>query len=86
MLCEKGRLDIAIGLSEWRIELLQSGLQELSMNGSIALTAGQLDNFHGDPADRIIVATTLENSATILTADSRILGWDGPLYKFDARL
>jgi len=85
MLCEKQRLELKIELSNWRIELLQSGLQEYPVNGNIAISAGQLSGFHGDPADRIIVATTLETAATILTADFRILGWNGPLYKIDAR-
>lgn len=73
-------------LSTWRIELLQAGLQEVPVNGGIALRAGQLAGFHGDPADRIIVATALDNSAAIVTADSRILGWNGPLYKIDASI
>lgn len=85
MLCEKQRLDLSMELSKWRIELLQSGLQEVPLNGNTAIVAGQLTDFHGDPADRIIVATALDNSAAMVTADSRILGWNGPLYKIDAR-
>lgn len=33
------------------------------------------DNFHGDPADRIIVATTKVCSATLITRDHEILTW-----------
>ena len=78
MLCQKRRLEIAVGLKEWRIELLQAGLQELPVHGHTALLAGELREFHGDPADRIIVATAIQNSASIVTADPRILGWNGP--------
>ncbi len=85
MLCEKQRLELKMELGKWRIELLQSGLQEVPVSGNIAICAGELAGFHGDPADRIIVATTLENSATVITADFRILGWNGPVYKIDAR-
>lgn len=85
MLCEKQRLDLSMELSKWRIELLQSGLREVPLNGNTAIVAGQLTDFHGDPADRIIVATALDNSAAMVTADARILGWNGPLYKIDAR-
>jgi len=33
------------------------------------------DNFHGDPADRIIVATTKVWGATLVTRDQKILQW-----------
>jgi len=34
-----------------------------------------MDDFHGDPADRIIVATTKMLGATLLTRDKKILDW-----------
>ena len=34
-----------------------------------------LDDFHGDPADRIIVATARVAGATLLTRDQKILSW-----------
>lgn len=34
-----------------------------------------MDNFHGDPADRIIVATAKCYGATLLTRDQKILDW-----------
>jgi PIN domain nuclease of toxin-antitoxin system len=33
------------------------------------------DNFHGDPADRIIAATTKVYGATLITRDHDILAW-----------
>jgi PIN domain nuclease of toxin-antitoxin system len=33
------------------------------------------DDFHGDPADRIIVATTKVHGAVLLTRDHKILSW-----------
>lgn len=33
------------------------------------------DNFHGDPADKIIVATTKVHGAVLLTRDHKILNW-----------
>ncbi len=38
---------------------------------SIAL----MDEFHGDPADRIIVATAKSYGATLITRDQKILTW-----------
>ena len=84
MLVEKQRLDIRIELDVWRLELLRSGLLEIPLQGSTALRAGRLQAFHGDPADRMIVATALEKSATLMTADRKILGWDGLYQKVDA--
>jgi len=52
--------------------------------GSTALRAGQLRAFHGDPADRMIVATAIENSATLITADKKILDWNKLHQKIDA--
>ena len=84
MLVRKKRLDIQIELDVWRIELLQNGLREIPLQGSTALRAGQLQAFHCDPADRMIVATALENSATLITADRKILDWDKLHQKIDA--
>lgn len=86
MLVRKKRLDIQMELDVWRMELLQNGLQELPLQGSTAIRAGQLQAFHGDPADRMIVATALENSATLMTADKKILDWDKLQQKIDASL
>lgn len=86
MLVRKKRLDIQMELDVWRMELLQNGLQELPLQGSTAIRAGQLQAFHGDPADRMIVATALENAATLMTADKNILDWDNLQQKIDASL
>jgi len=86
MLVEKQRLTFQIELDVWRAELLQTGLQEIPLQGSTAIRAGQLKSFHGDPADRMIVATAIENSATLVTADEKILLWNQLHQKIDARL
>jgi len=86
MLVRKRRLDIRIELDVWRFELLQNGLLEIPLQGSTAPRAGQLQDFHGDPADRMIVATSLEPSATLVTADQKILNWGNLHQKIDASL
>lgn len=75
MLVAKGRLIMEPELDIWRSDLLQTGLFEIPLKGTIAIRAGQLEAFHGDPVDRMIVATAIENSATLMTADERILNW-----------
>jgi PIN domain nuclease of toxin-antitoxin system len=86
MLVRKRRLDIRIELDVWRLELLQNGLLEIPFQGSTALRAGQLQDFHGDSADRMIVATALEHSATLVAAEQKILDWGNRHHKIDASL
>ena len=86
MLVAKQRLAMHIDLDVWRLELLQTGLQEIPLHGSTAIRAGQLASFHGDPADRMIVAAAIEKSATLITADEKILAWKQLQQKMDARV
>lgn len=85
MLVGKGSLTIARPLATWREELLTAGLREWPVDGSIAFQASELAEFHGDPADRLIVATARAMGAELVTADRRILEWSGPLRTIDAR-
>ena len=64
-----------IELDVWRTELLHVGIVEMPLKGSTAVRAGQLQSFHGDPADRTIVATAIETSAGLITAEEKILSW-----------
>lgn len=86
MLIDKQRLSMQTELADWRFELLQAGLLEIPLRGTTAIRAGQLPLFHGDPADRLIVATAIENGATLITADEKILSWKQLNQKIDARL
>lgn len=53
-----------------------NGLSVKDISAEIAAESVQLiDEFHGDPADRIIVATTKVFGATLITRDHKILGW-----------
>ncbi|MEA3348588.1 MAG: type II toxin-antitoxin system VapC family toxin [Pseudomonadota bacterium] len=86
MLVGKKRLEIKMDLQVWRLELLGNGLQEITMHGFMAIQAANLADFHGDPADRMIVSSALANSATLITADEKILAWQGLSYKHNARV
>ena len=83
MRVEKGRLDFLLDLGAWRRNLLEHGLLEIGVDGEIAVRAGLLPDMHGDPADRLIVATALEGHQ-LVTADRRILDWRGQLNRLDA--
>ena len=83
MRVQKGRLDFLLDLDAWRRDLLDQGLLEVPVDGRIAARAGLLPYMHGDPADRMIVATALQGHQ-LLTADRQILDWPGRLNRLDA--
>ena len=84
MRVQKGQLDFSLDLGLWRRDLLRQGLVEIPVDGEIAARASLLPHMHGDPADRIIVATALEGH-TLMTGDGPILDWPGNLSRWDAR-
>jgi PIN domain nuclease of toxin-antitoxin system len=51
------------------------GLTIMQINASIGADSGCLLDFHGDPADRLIVATTRELAGSLITKDQKILEW-----------
>jgi len=86
MLVEKKRLKMSLSVELWRKELLDNGLQEISLNGKIAIQSAILPNFHGDQADRMIVATAINTSLTLCTADEKILDWQSQLTRINAKI
>jgi PIN domain nuclease of toxin-antitoxin system len=84
MRIQKGQLELDFDLYDWRDDLLEHGLVEIPINGVIAARAGLLADIHGDPADRLIVATALAGHR-LVTSDERILAWGGNLDRMDAR-
>lgn len=84
MLIQKQRLEIRMEMDVWRKELIESGLREIPLSGAIAIRAGALLDFQGDAADRLIVATALQMSASLVTADKKILQWNNLKLKIDA--
>jgi PIN domain nuclease of toxin-antitoxin system len=44
----------------------------IPISSAIAVTAGTLEGFHGDPADRLIVATAIETGVPLVTRDRQI--------------
>lgn len=72
-LVRKGRITLEMDLAAWRDDLVKQGLNELPVTGDIAIRAAGLENFHGDPADRLIAASAVHHSATLVTADARLL-------------
>lgn len=84
MLVAKQRISMNMPVDVWRRDLLHSGLSEIPVDGDIAINAAGLD-LHGDPADRLIVATCLSKGGTLITADLPILQWRGGMECYNAR-
>jgi len=85
MLVHKERLEIQMEMDVWRKELIENGLREIPLDGEIAIRSAVMHDFHGDPADRMIVATALQLSAMLVTAERKILDWQNIGLKIDAR-
>src|SRR5689334_3329321 len=64
---KRGRVEGPSNIRAWRGRLLSLGLREIGLSAEIALRAMELDDLHGDPLDRIIVATALAEDAVLLT-------------------
>jgi PIN domain nuclease of toxin-antitoxin system len=77
MLVEAKRLRLTRDLADVRAAAQRHGPQEIPVDGEIGIVAARLAGLHGDPCDRIVVATALCKRATLLTADQRLLGIKG---------
>ena len=84
MLAERDQISLPTSPERWRANWLRAGLVEVPIDGWIALQSCQLTNFHRDPADCFIVATALDRGLPLMTADKKILEWEGTLNRMDA--
>lgn len=77
MLESKGRLQLYAPCEQWvREALAMPGLSVAPLTPEIALASSRLPlPFHGDPADRIIVATARALGARLVTRDNKILAY-----------
>ena len=75
-LVEKGRMELTCPVSEWLdAGLAYPGVQLLELTLPIVVQATQLEVFHNDPADQIIVATAQVNGCPLLTIDTKIVNY-----------
>jgi PIN domain nuclease of toxin-antitoxin system len=76
-LARKGRISLHMSTAEWvRQSLGKPGINLAALSAEIAVESASLpDGFHGNPADRIIVATARIHRITLLTRDEKILSF-----------
>ena len=77
MLEIKGRIELPFDCLEWiRRALGAPGVSLAPVTAEIAVASSRLPGeFHGDPVDRILVATAQYLGATLVTQDSQILAY-----------
>ena len=68
------------------VDALQLGIEEVPIDGELAIASVGLADLHADPADRFILATALRMQAALVTSDARLLAWKGLLACIDARV
>lgn len=76
MLVMKGRLEIRPDQKSWFAANLKEPVSLAPLTSEISMASCQLADFHGDPADRIIVATAVVLGIPLITADEKIWQWN----------
>jgi PIN domain nuclease of toxin-antitoxin system len=72
-LAASGRIDLDREPAVWMDDALREvGAALLPLTPAVAAASANLGDFHGDPADRLIVATALTHGAVLLTKDEQI--------------
>ena len=76
MLEKKARIILSKPCIEWIKTSQHFGIRVASLTAEIATESSHLPgHFHGDPADRMIIATARIESLTIITRDEQMLAY-----------
>jgi len=72
------RLGLSLHVGTWfRVAMPKNRLRLVSITPAIAAKAHDLGpDFHGDPADRIITATSIVENLTLVTSDKLLLDFE----------
>lgn len=73
MLVARDRIRLDRPTAAWVRDLLAGDRMAVAeLTASVAVTAAELDGFHGDPADRLLYATARRNGVPLVTKDRLI--------------
>lgn len=77
MLVERNRIALDRDILEWTEEALNTpGFNLVPLSPRIAIQSTRLpESLHGDPADRILIATAHESNAILVTHDQKLLAY-----------
>ena len=76
-----GREDFRVDVRLLRRGLLDNGYSELLVSSEHAVTLDGLPSIHKDPFDRLLVAQALIEGITLLTSDTVVAQYPGPVRK-----
>ncbi|MCY3884194.1 MAG: type II toxin-antitoxin system VapC family toxin [Gammaproteobacteria bacterium] len=74
-----GRTDFRVVPSQLRDGLVQNDYTEIPIHSDHALSLIKLPNIHRDPFDRILVAQAMVEKAILVTTDSEVAKYPGPI-------
>jgi PIN domain nuclease of toxin-antitoxin system len=73
MLVEKGTVTLDRPTQAWiRDVFSQDDVEAAELSPAAAVSAAQLPDFHGDPADRLLYATALAQNVALISKDRRL--------------
>ncbi|MFN3278655.1 MAG: type II toxin-antitoxin system VapC family toxin [Paracoccus hibiscisoli] len=75
------RPDFTVDPGVLRAGLLSNGYDELAIESRHCLALSALPPLHSDPFDRLLLAQAITEGMVLLTADSAIAGYGGPVEK-----
>lgn len=75
------RPDFTVDAHILRSHLLESGYFELDVTGDHAVFVDTLPPIHREPFDRLLVAQAIIEGLTLLTADSKVAAYPGPILR-----
>jgi PIN domain nuclease of toxin-antitoxin system len=75
----RGRDDFHIDVSSLRRSLFDNAYAELPITGAHAVALGSLPPIHRDPFDRMLVAQAIVEGLTLVTSDSSVAKYPGPI-------
>jgi PIN domain nuclease of toxin-antitoxin system len=75
MFVERRRISLEMDLSDWLKHWVEMpGIVVAEFSFQVALLSNRLPgSLHGDPADKILIATAYQENAVLVTADEKIL-------------
>jgi len=77
MLVAKQRLAFNMDVQDWVNQASKyPGIRLIGLDAEVAVLSTRLPgNFHGDPADRMIVATCMKHNVPLISKDKMIRSW-----------
>lgn len=79
-----GRADFQVDPQVLRWALFDNGYQEAVVTSLHATATATLPAIHNDPFDRMLVSQAIAEGITLLTCNSEIAKYEGPIKKFKA--